>query len=278
MHAYWYQLKSSRQLFPRTADWLAYVAARALRKAPQSLTPRSLRKRPFRLIGLDQPVILRPQMQDFSVARELFLRREYHDVQKWVAASASLVVDLGANIGLSVRLWQSLFPTARIVAVEPDADNASICRENVALGPHPDRVTIWQAAVAAHSGTAYLQKSHSSLGHQTSSQYSESALAVHAVSMRELLGSLSDPPTIDLLKCDIEGGEQELFADCRSWIDRVQTLIVEVHGTYGVAELLADVDRNGGKFCVESTDTRHPNLAIVCLRSQTRPLAQASTF
>jgi hypothetical protein len=34
---------------------------------------------------------------------------------------------------------------------------------------------------------------------------------------------------IDVLKVDIEGAEREVFRDPSSWIDKVDTLIVELH-------------------------------------------------
>ena len=34
---------------------------------------------------------------------------------------------------------------------------------------------------------------------------------------------------IDILKVDIEGAEKEVFADTSAWIDRVGSIIVELH-------------------------------------------------
>jgi len=55
---------------------------------------------------------------------------------------------------------------------------------------------------------------------------------------------------IDLLKCDIEGSEIELFADCRDWIHRVKALLVETHAPYTVQQLYAALRANGWNFNV----------------------------
>ncbi len=50
-----------------------------------------------------------------------------------------------------------------------------------------------------------------------------------------------NPPTIDLLKCDIEGAEQEVFADCASWLHRVRNLVIELHEPYLADRFLQDI-------------------------------------
>ena len=53
------------------------------------------------------------------VAREIFLDRDYR-----VPADLEprTIVDLGANTGISVRFLRALYPSAEIVAAEPDPD------------------------------------------------------------------------------------------------------------------------------------------------------------
>src|SRR5262249_17417794 len=41
-----------------------------------------------------------------------------------------LIVDCGANIGLSARYFATEYPAARIVAVEPDIENAAFARSH----------------------------------------------------------------------------------------------------------------------------------------------------
>lgn len=55
---------------------------------------------------------------------------------------------------------------------------------------------------------------------------------------------------MDLLKCDIEGAEAEVFANCADWIERIRWLMVELHPPYDKRKCLADLERNGGRFIV----------------------------
>ena len=55
-----------------------------------------------------------------------------------------VVVDAGANIGLSTVFFANKFPQAKIVAIEPEPSNFAMLRDNVA--PYPN-VTPVQAAL-----------------------------------------------------------------------------------------------------------------------------------
>ncbi|EQD71394.1 methyltransferase FkbM family, partial [mine drainage metagenome] len=69
--------------------------------------------------------------------------------------------------------------------------------------------------------------------------------AVEGITVEELLARCNAPETIDLLKCDIEGAEAEVFADCSAWIGRVHYLIIEVHPPYSSKALIAQLEKNG---------------------------------
>ena len=68
-------------------------------------------------------------------------------------SSAQVIVDAGANIGLTSVYYSDSFPKARIVALEPEAGNFEMLRRNVT--PYPDIVRI-QAALWSHDGTVAI--------------------------------------------------------------------------------------------------------------------------
>ena len=66
------------------------------------------------------------------------------------------MLDLGANAGFSSAYFLSVFPKARIVAVEPDERNLAICRAN--LAPYGDRVLLLHGAAWSRIATLRLLK------------------------------------------------------------------------------------------------------------------------
>ena len=71
---------------------------------------------------------------------------------------------------------------------------------------------------------------------------------------------------INLLKCDIEGSEAELFANCASWIGRVENLIIEVHPPYSTERLHEDLRRASWEFDICDQQQRGTEFSLCVLR------------
>lgn len=229
-------------------------------------------------------VRLRTHETDPSVLAEIVLHREY-DGTIAVAERRGpprLVVDLGANIGLAGRRFLACWPGARLIAVEPDPGNAHLLRENLELlarcgrGGHHRVVEV---CVAARSGTVRLDAGNGAWGRRMKDAASPAhdAIEVSAITMSEVLEREPATAAIDLLKCDIEGAEAELFRDCASWIGRVRTAVVECHGDYDGDALLADLERNGSDLAlVERHAKPEHGLEVVVLARRGRAAGPAA--
>ena len=214
------------------------------------LIPR--RRTPWRLNlrNLGAPIHIRPSTSDYYVLRDLFEDQEYEQVRLFDVPPDATIVDLGGNIGLSVRWFLTRYPAARITVLEPDRSNLELlkmnCRDAIAAG----QVTPIQAFAAAVDGKAEIDRSDLAWGFKkrdTSSNVTPQTELIPCLSMRTLLhtGGIDQ---IDLLKVDIEGAEKELFEDCRDWIGRVRNIAVETHPPYTVDDLYAALRRNGWSF------------------------------
>jgi FkbM family methyltransferase len=155
---------------------------------------------------------------------------------------APLIVDCGANIGLSVLYFKSLFPMARVIAYEPDENNFSVLKENIRINNYSD-VDCRQAAVWVHNGAVSFQ-ADGSQGSQIITGESGNTIPLKA----ERLADLIRDKQIDFLKIDIEGAEAEVIADCDPYLANVRNLFVEYHGradeTQKLAKLLAVLDHH----------------------------------
>ncbi len=136
-------------------------------------------------------------------------------------ATVRVVVDLGANIGLTSMWLSRHHPVHTCVAVEPSAANAALVRENLA----GTCTTVIEAAVGPRDGTVFFAESHeSNLG-----RVAENGRPVPAVSMTSILDRLRPGTDIDVLKVDIEGAELELFSEHTEWLSSVKNIIIEIH-------------------------------------------------
>jgi FkbM family methyltransferase len=133
------------------------------------------------------------------------------------------IIDLGANIGAAAVWFATRYGGSKLVAVEPVPENARLARINLArLGIDAEVI---EAAVGPRPGVArFAVTENSTWGH-----LSDNGLEVTLVTPQALIDRFPPDERIDLLKMDIEGGEQALFESDLAWLRRVDCLAVELH-------------------------------------------------
>jgi FkbM family methyltransferase len=263
-----------RHHYGHLRDWLLSLYSRLLAKPALHWLPgRGKVVGIYVPAGTSHPLYARLATTDFVVLDEIFIGGEYDGLLNGDLGPVRQVVDLGANIGFSVRLWQQRFPEAKVIAVEPDAQNLEVCRRNIEAGPAPGNVSLVRACIAAAARQVYLDRSGGEYAFTMCDRQAggDAREAVQALPLPQVLRDLHAPPVIDLLKCDIEGAEAEVFADCRGWINRVRTIVIELHPPYTSEQFLGDMRRNGAEFSVQSCDTMPGGPTVMILRNLKPP-------
>src|SRR5262249_44081469 len=89
-------------------------------------------------IGHDKPttLTLRPFAGDLFVLYEVLAFNAYHIAPSLLRSdNVRVVVDCGANIGITSLFLAARYPAARILSVEPHPENFALLRTNVAQVP-----------------------------------------------------------------------------------------------------------------------------------------------
>jgi FkbM family methyltransferase len=270
------RLWSERLRFDDFSSFLRALYSRVLWRKPRWPLPGRGGVAPFRIRGYPAPLFARLGTSDVRVLEDLLFFHEYDAVLKALSAPPRVVVDLGANIGVSLALWRHHFPDATIVAAEPDATNFDLLTRNTRALPAAERIIPQRVCVAGTPRTVTLDapkggepwaikmgQAQSPSGEHTGTN------TVEAITMPQLLARAGVTGDVGLLKCDIEGAEEELFADCRAWIGRVHAMAVEVHGDYTPERFVADLDKAGEAGRFDALVTRvEPSVHVLLL---TRP-------
>jgi FkbM family methyltransferase len=171
---------------------------------------------------------------ELRVVHEVFVRDEYElpsDIEPRV------IVDLGSNVGISVLLFKSRYPEARVVAVEPQPASFALLRENTR---HLEAVTTVHAAIAAQGGLVTLYSGARSWaastvpGAEQGDRHDVPALTFDTLAEQE---SLVD---IDVLKMDVEGAETAVLAS--PTVHRCEVIIFEFHGEHSPRSLWSVLD------------------------------------
>lgn len=200
---------------------------------------------PFRLTScrLAFPVFCRPRTSDIRVFKQIFIDLEYRCLDD--CASPDLILDCGANVGYSSAYFLNRFPTARVIAVEPDPDNFKLLCENVK--PYGRRCTPMLAAIWPEPKRLRLSQGTMGQGREWGRKV-EPTQGGHAGGLEGIdIASLLDQSgfsRIGLLKIDIEGAERHVFGHtARNWIDSVDNIVIELHDDECVERFFQIVDR-----------------------------------
>jgi FkbM family methyltransferase len=177
----------------------------------------------------DHPLYCRARTSDADVFRNIFLEREYACIDD--LARVQLVVDCGANAGYSAAYFLTRYPSADVVAIEPDPGNYEMLRLNTL--PYGDRIKAYRSAVWSHPATLVITDSVYRDGREWTKQVREARPndmhGLAAVDIGTLLRD-SGHQRISILKVDIEGAEAVVFSEGHeSWLSKVDNILIELH-------------------------------------------------
>lgn len=185
--------------------------------------------------------------------RDLFEKEIYRFTSQ---SSQPYILDCGANIGLSVIYFKSLFPHAKITAFEPDPTIFDYLIHNV------NKVFDWQDVKLINKGVWNENTTlHFTAEGADGGRLSETNENSQQVEVTRLYDYLDRP--IDFLKIDIEGAEITVLKDCRAVLHHVRLLYIEYHSfiyqPQQLADLLIILTQNGFRYHIHQDGYFSPN-------------------
>lgn len=238
------------------SDWKSLRAYHgALQRDPRGSA--AVRVRIRQLDNAD--VELRPATADARTAFSTFWHQFHLPPSEVTMPAEPVLLDLGANNGLTAAHLAARYPKARVIAVELDVRNVEIARRNTQHWA--DRCRIIHAAVWYENGeVSYMYSEGAEDGYGIDEVHPQGGemVTVRSCSIESLLREAGDPPVVDYVKMDIEGAEREVLRRDPSWLARVRSLKIELHD-YTHDECIADLEAAG---ISARRDTQH-NLCVI---------------
>lgn len=164
--------------------------------------------------------------EDWLAIREVLVEDEYSCIKKLFGSDNSpRVIDLGANIGSFALRVFLCYPKAQVVSIEAADDTYRILEANKHANPKL-RWEVMNYGVWRDDGPLTIMRRGVSVGHRVVE--GTGADVVNGISLQTLLSKL-DWTHIDLIKMDIEGGEEAVIPAAIEALRRVRFLIIEIH-------------------------------------------------
>ena len=146
-----------------------------------------------------------------------------------------VILDGGANIGISAIHYKKLFPDAVITSFEPDPRACELLRRNLAANKIDGVEVVEKALWTSEGHTDFFSEGADSNrvvrddeGTQlTTLAPSAKQCNVETVRLADYLAR----SRVDLLKLDIESAEAEVIVDCGDTLRNVSNLVIEFHLT-----------------------------------------------
>lgn len=175
---------------------------------------------------------------------EIFIEEAY----KQTLSEHPYIIDCGSNIGLSVIYLKRQYPTAQIIAFEPDDTNFHLLSENVKSFGFKD-VSLHKEAVWVENTTLQFSN-EGSMGSKIETGNGINTVEVKAIRLKDFLIK-----EIDFLKIDIEGAEYKVLNDIADKLYMVKNMFVEYHGTFDqnseLVELIGIINNCGFNFYIK---------------------------
>lgn len=181
---------------------------------------------------------LNKKLRITDIASFNFLKHEIFDQQIYNFRSEKtdpLIIDCGANIGMSVIYFKKMYPEAKIIAFEPDKYIFDVLEENVKTYGLSNVTLINKACWNAETTLRFFSEGADG-GRKAEDNETERIITVDTIRLKNYLKE-----KIDFLKIDIEGAEVEVLPDIKDDLKNVENIFVEFHSFVNKEQRLPEI-------------------------------------
>jgi FkbM family methyltransferase len=197
-----------------------------------------------------------------DVASLLFLNHELFGLEIYkfeTSKKAPLIVDCGANIGMSIIYFKKLYPNAKIIAFEPDKKIFDYLKYNTNSFKF-DNIELINKGLWKEETTLKFFSEGSDGGRIAIENDINNIIQIETIKLSNYLKNNE----VDFLKIDIEGAETEVLLECKDEIKNVRNLFIEYHSFSNEKQTLSVIldilENNGFRYYIEhiGVKSNHP--------------------
>ena len=190
------------------------------------------------------------QHLNFFLKKEVEYEQEIQNKIKDKIKKASLIFDIGANIGQYMLFFSQISKrSTKIISVEPNKDCFKILKLNVELN-QLSNITLLNNAVGENNKEVLLGVDKETGGRMSSTKNLHMFDYKQRVSQVSLLSMIEKFGKPDFIKVDTEGGESSIFNEKNYSYILDTVVLVEVRGE--TKENIFNIFKKHSCFCIET--------------------------
>lgn len=195
----------------------------------------------FQEKGIKEPFFLRMNTADIGTYILIFINEEYNFQTYY---DPKVIIDAGANIGLASIYFANKFPNAKIISIEPEKNNFEMLKRNVKSYNNiiPLYSALWHKnenieLIDAGLGTdGFMTMNKNGINdvyrelprHVPNKFFVNKSYQVPGKTVDKIIEDFG-LESVDILKVDIEGSEKEVFENSSLWIEKINSIVIELH-------------------------------------------------
>jgi FkbM family methyltransferase len=144
-----------------------------------------------------------------------------------------VIVDCGSNIGLATLYFKTVYPKAKIIAIEAHPTTFRALQRNVADNNLSDIEMLNVAVIGGDEKEISLMFSRPGDLRSTKIREMHGDEELQEIKVPAIRLSTILPVSVDLLKMDIEGSEDEVIDEIRYNLPQIKNVILEYHFSPG---------------------------------------------
>lgn len=172
---------------------------------------------------------------DDSVFNEIFIERDYRDVEPIITHSQNYIIDIGGHVGMFSIYAKMINSAVPIFIFEPEEKNYKALKENFLLN-HVKGAFPKNLAVSGKKGDRILYLSKDSHNHSLINESEDNEIKTQKISTTTLQDIIEKANKIlnksycDLVKMDCEGAEFEIIEETPlETFQKIKNIYIEYH-------------------------------------------------
>lgn len=200
----------------------------------------------FKIKKWNAKIKVRPYSADIYLIRALVLGKNLDGKGEYdfsVTPQPVNILDLGANIGFFSIIAAKRYKCQQLIAVEPEYENYKMLLLNT--NDYECVKCINEGIWSKNTNLELIAKDRGTQGYRFDESSKETLY--HAISINEIIEQF-ELSSIDIVKMDIEGSENNVFDENLEWIDKTKCLVIETHDKFipGTSKKIEAIMFNSG--------------------------------